>query len=225
MKNLLACLAVFAAFSVSAQVNGFQLPYNPDSEPDGYIGVGDVLEVLAFFGAEMTYDGIYVDDDSTHVLLNVGSLSFPECAFSCEHTLPGSWRMATITDAGAAFTAVKGGQAWVNPKGFLSDKDNYGNIVRWHWDTNGTLIGANDFDITKACFCATHERPKVEYSYCSGTTATSLTSCIEDKLASGWYPLSGFPNHHDKQGYAAGAGAVNSGFYQYTHASFWRWAE
>ena len=79
MKHLLACLAILAAFNVTAQVDGFQLPYNPDSEPDGYIGVGDVLQVLAIFGSQWNASDIYLNDDSTTMVMNVGQASHLEC--------------------------------------------------------------------------------------------------------------------------------------------------
>ena len=56
MKNLLACLAILAAFCANAQVNDFQLPYNPDSEPDGYIGINDLLGFLPHFASEFDVD-------------------------------------------------------------------------------------------------------------------------------------------------------------------------
>ena len=66
MKQLLACLAILAAFNVTAQVDGLQRPYNPDSEPDGYIGVGDVLEVLSIFGNE--FISATLNSDSTSAI-------------------------------------------------------------------------------------------------------------------------------------------------------------
>jgi len=200
---------MLATFSVSAQVNGFQLPYNPDSEPDGYIGIGDVLELLTNFGDEWISSDIYVDADSVHILLDVGDLSYPECAFSCQHTLPGSWRMATITDAGAAFNAVRGSQAWINPEGYLWEKNTYGDVIRFFWNTNGTIGEAYDFDILKGCFCATQERPKVEYSFCEGTD--DFEPCVTTKVGEGWYPLQGTSmiSYNGKHKYQA----------------FWRWAE
>ena len=88
-----------------------------------------------------------------------------------------------------------------------------------------------DLSYNRECFCVTKERPKVEYTYCNGGDPTdgAFTQCINDKLAQGWYPLSGFPNHYDYHGYGS-AGGQNSADYRVhtvknTHASFWRWAE
>jgi len=54
MKNLLACLAVFAAFSVSAQQ--FSPPWNPDADDNGSIGATDVLATLSVYGNEWGVD-------------------------------------------------------------------------------------------------------------------------------------------------------------------------
>ena len=215
MKNLLACLAFLVAFCAHAQVNDFQLPYNPDSEPNGYIGAADVVELLTYYGQAFTPDGIYVNDDSTHVLMDVGDLTYPECAYTCQHTLPGSWRMATVTDAGAAFNAVRGGLSWINPEGFLSDKDTYGNVIRFHWNVNGTFGEVYDFDVTRSCFCATHERPKVEYSYCYGDALNGIQGCCDEKVQDGWYPLGSLINSNP---YAAENDTRLS-------QAFWRWAD
>ena len=62
------------------------------------------------------------------------------------------------------------------------------------------------------CVCETHERPKVEYSYCEGT---DIQSCADAKVADGWYPL-GSISHQ----YGGGAGGYNR-----NSQAFWRWAE
>ena len=46
MRHLLACLAILAAFNLSAQWNA-----NADVDQDGCVGVGDVLEILSVFGS------------------------------------------------------------------------------------------------------------------------------------------------------------------------------
>ncbi|MCH1580507.1 MAG: hypothetical protein L7S55_07360 [Luminiphilus sp.] len=64
MRHLLACLAILAAFTANAQ----SMPYNPDSEPDGYIGVGDVLQVLSIFGSQFGIDSsLTCDYDGTPI--------------------------------------------------------------------------------------------------------------------------------------------------------------
>lgn len=52
MKNLLACLAVFAVFNVAAQ----SMPYNPDFDDNSYIGAADILGILNFYGQQFGID-------------------------------------------------------------------------------------------------------------------------------------------------------------------------
>ena len=65
MKNLLACLAAFAAFSVSAQGMYTYPQWNPDANYSGFIETGDLLALLTVFSepwgfndtASCDYDG------------------------------------------------------------------------------------------------------------------------------------------------------------------------
>ena len=90
--------------------------------------------------------------------------------------------------------------------------------------------GAGSTDVQKQCFCSAKQRPRVEYSYCSGGAPSeeAFNQCISEKLAEGWYPLSGFPNHHDVQAHDGKPNSTTdiSTFYaEKTHASFWRWEQ
>jgi len=223
MKHLLACLAILAAFNVTAQVDGFQLPYNPDSEPDGYIGVGDILEVLSIFGSQFSPDDIYTNDDSTHIVMNVGSMTYPECEYTCQFTLPGSWRVATIADAGGAWPEIMNDFGWINQIDGTMGRAESGD---WRTHRFGGGSGAYKGDeikmtqsmiATGGCYCATQERPKVELSSCTSCdqigaatpTALDIQSCVDLKVQDGWYPLGGVS--------ASGAICINQ--------VFWRWAD
>ena len=64
MKNLLACLAMFAAFTAGAQ----SMPYNPDANDDGYIGSPDLLSFLPLFGSQVGIDSsLTCDYDGTPI--------------------------------------------------------------------------------------------------------------------------------------------------------------
>ena len=69
----------------------------------------------------------------------------------------------------------------------------------------------------RGCYCAAHELPKVEYSYCEGG---DIQACAEDKVTNGWFPLNGVSSHHKSPlgGNTSGAG------YQWKVQAFWRWA-
>lgn len=58
MKRLLACLALCASFSASAQVI---YPYNPDANGDSQITSGDLLDFLPVFATTFTPQGITID--------------------------------------------------------------------------------------------------------------------------------------------------------------------
>ena len=58
MKNLLACLALCASLSASAQV---VYPYNPDANGDSAITSGDLLDFLPVFATSFTPQGITID--------------------------------------------------------------------------------------------------------------------------------------------------------------------
>ncbi|MCH1580506.1 MAG: pentapeptide repeat-containing protein [Luminiphilus sp.] len=58
MKHLLACLALCASLSASAQV---VYPYNPDANGDSAITSGDLLDFLPVFATTFTPQGITID--------------------------------------------------------------------------------------------------------------------------------------------------------------------
>ena len=62
MKNLIACLAILAAFTAGAQ----SMPYNPDANDDGYIGSPDLLSLLPLYGTQVGIDSsLTCDYDGT----------------------------------------------------------------------------------------------------------------------------------------------------------------
>ena len=58
MRHLLACLAICASLSASAQV---VYPYNPDANGDNAITSGDLLDFLPVFATSFTPQGITID--------------------------------------------------------------------------------------------------------------------------------------------------------------------
>ena len=210
-RILLASMLVLCSIA-SAQVGGFQPPYNPDAQPDGFIGAADIVELLTFYGQSFTPDGIYVNDDSTHVLMNMGSMSYPECEYTCQFTLPGSWRLSTLADLGAAWQEAKGAHAWISLDKEFADAT-YGSLQAWHADNNQYDKGVawDDLNAVNGCFCSTHERPKMEFSRCAGSSSI-VEDCCQLKVQDGWYPL--------------GNSSVTDGGQYVTHVqAFWRWAE
>ena len=197
MKHLLACLVILAAFNVTAQVDGFQLPYNPDSEPDGYIGVGDVLEVLSIFGSQWNASDIYLSNDSTSMTMYVGEMNYHNCLAACSQ-LAGDWRLATFKDFAPILDTLgleTNQKLWLNDlsaeKGGSETK-----YFTWYSDAGGyPLVNtANGFGSNYGCYCSTHERPKVEYLVADAASSTldgpvEMENFLNAKAQDGWHPM------------------------------------
>ena len=221
MKHLLACLAILAGFNVTAQVDGFQLPYNPDSEPDGYIGVGDVLEVLSIFGSQWNASDIYMSNDNSSMTMYVGEMNYHNCLAACSQ-LGGDWRLSTFKDFAHILDTLGLEQSqtlWLND---LSAEKGGTEPKYLVWQTGAgsypQTYTTNGFASNYGCYCSTHERPKVEqdccYSYSGQGTSQSLSelnTCINQKLADGWMLYSG-----------PGVSPVQSGA---TYQCVWRFAD
>ena len=67
MKHVLACLAMLAAFNVTAQV---VYPYNPDANGDSVITSLDLLDFLPVFASSFTPNAISINGISLDSLLN-----------------------------------------------------------------------------------------------------------------------------------------------------------
>ena len=219
MKHLITCLALGIAFAAGAQTGLVEFPYNPDSNGDDMIGTADLLDLLSLFGNEFSEEDLYLYDDSTTAIYYAGSMMFSDCFRNCSQ-LPNNWKIPSAEqimqfDLGA----LNDYALWLD--GPMSYHPSISSTEHYTINTTGRIM-QEDYDNSHNCYCYTHERPKVEYSYCEGGAPSALTSCIEEKLADGWYPLSGFPNSHDKQ---PSYNVSGNSFTMYTHASFWRWAE
>ena len=219
MKNLLACLAILAAFNASAQVDGFQLPYNPDVEPDGYIGVQDVLELLQLYGSEFNA-ALFFDEDSTLMVMEVGQMNIFECLAACDD-LPSNWRLANMTEFGHCIDELDFGSYFLKDKAYqhsgdVGQYDGFTFDFAWVDLSSTGSITLNPFqrqymEQNAGCLCAAQERPKVEFSRCSGSSSI-VEDCCQLKVQDGWYPL--------------GNSTVTDGGQNVTHVqAFWRWAE
>ena len=215
--------------TTESAAQSFPLPYNPDENGDGLIGVVDLQGLLSNYGSE--FSGAVISEDGVSAITYMGEMAYPLCAMACEN-LPGIWEMPDVEDLGLVWDEVYTTNSTVNT--WLKRNGNDGTQEAPYFysapsfqSSDHNAVKTNQIAPAWRCYCAAKQLPRVEYTSCSGgePSEEAFNQCISEKLAEGWYPLSGFPNHHDKQGYAAGAGAVNNGFQQNTHASFWRWAE
>lgn len=94
--SLLLCICL----GTTAQSSNF-LPYNPDSDSDGWIGINDLLELLAIYSSAFETDSWVTDSTSAHVILPE-ERGYLQCWSDC-NSLEGRWRMVTLTEFGKAF--------------------------------------------------------------------------------------------------------------------------
>ena len=223
MKHLVTCLALGIACAAGAQVNGFEPPYNPDSNADAFIGTHDLMDLLSAFGSAFEPENIYVSTDSMHMLvLAAEEITYPECTGVCA-AMGNQWRMANMTDFGRYSNVIPSGDAWLNEPDWINNRilngtSNFWPLLGSSWGVN--FVANSNLPVNGLwCYCATQERPKVEYSSCtscdtqggSTVTASTLQACIDIKVQDGWYPL---------------GGVSASGTYTIClNQSFWRWAE
>ena len=220
MKHFTTLLALLLSCSMLAQ-GPVEFPYNPDSDGDDFIGVNDLMALLGEFDSVFSEEGLYLSEDSLTAMYNSGSMNYIECLEAC-HNLPGNWKMPSYNEV-----ILSSQTMWLKtPEEALYWNNSYAryDALKLIWDGKATRA---DPTANTNCFCLTKERPKVEYSYCSGGAPSSegFNQCINEKLAEGWYPLSGFPVARDRQGYLGGSDSWNTHYGAQSHASFWRWVE
>ena len=217
MKHLLALMALCVAFAAGAQTGLVEFPYNPDADNDDLIGTEDLLALLSLYGSEFSEENLYLDSDSSSALYHAStSMRYYDCHRVC-HELPGNWGIASRDDFYKTdITMLDQGVAWVRT-GLSSNfpGTNYNDVSEYYWsilvgysNSNNGRITRYAYNVSQNCYCATHERPKVEYCYCEGT---EIQSCADAKVADGWYPLGG-PSTMSYNGW-------------HKTQAFWRWAE
>ena len=215
--NRILSLIVLLALTTMAQAQSPYLPYNPDENADGLIGVADLQGLLSAYGSE--FSSAILSDNGNIAVVEVGDMDYYRCRSACA-SLPGAWSLVNENSVGLILDELVGGYAWFETLNAANTNTKY------------TVDGiANryitDPAINKRCFCHAKQRPRVEYSYCSGgePSEEAFNQCISEKLSQGWYPLSGFPMEHSRQ--AGGTSAFYNGtsFDSQTHASFWRWEQ
>ena len=233
MKQLMTLMALVVAVTAGAQVT---YPWNPDSNADEFIGFTDILDLLAVYGSEFSPENIICNTDSSSVLIYTGEVLFPECVKSC-YELGNGWKIPSRMELYRYdIGELQDGSTWISSIGLenyqLLGSNSYQYVIQTGY---GGAAGLS-YEATTGeehCYCFNNERQKVEYSYCEGGAPSSLTTCIEEKLADGWYPLSGWINDFTTQGYGDWEGTFsNSLVYDArvapvakSHAAFWRWAE
>ena len=217
--NRILSLLVLLAFTTMAQAQSPYLPYNPDENADGLIGVADLQGLLSAYGSE--FSSAILSDNGNIAVVEVGNMDYYRCRSTCA-SLPGAWSLVNENTVGIILDNVDG------TVHFNATHTDSGTSV-WYLYPDGESYQTpqNLTDFQRQCFCYAKQRPRVEYSYCSGGAPSeeAFNQCISEKLAEGWYPLSGFPNHHDKQPAYGYNIAGSQPYTQFSHASFWRWEQ
>lgn len=218
MKYFLTASALLFSLVVAAQFPN--LPYNPDENSDGLIGVVDLQGLLANYGSE--FASAVLSEDGESAIVSMGNKKYPLCAQACE-SLPGNWLMPTMEDLGLAWGEVYSTssttETWLkrepgqnSPYSFTS---NPGTNPTSHTINSGYLSENNQ------CFCVAKQLPRTEYDVCygydqgSGTSGViqafaELSECVNAKLEQGW------------QLYGSQSWGPQ---YNKVSQSLWRWAE
>jgi hypothetical protein len=205
MKYLLVTIGCFFCLAMSAQTGFVEFPYNPDSDGDDLIGTADLLDLLALYGLEFSEEDLYLNDDSTTAIYYAGSMMFSDCFRNCSQ-LPSNWKIPSAEQIMQFDLSMLNTYAlWLD--GPMSYHTSILSTEYYTINTTGRIMREN-YDNSYNCYCYTHERPKVEYSYCEGT---NIQECADSKMLDGWYPLGG-PAYRD----------TNS---PNKLQAFWRWAE
>ena len=218
-SRVLAAL-LFVALTTESAAQSFPLPYNPDENGDGLIGVVDLQGLLANYGSE--FSGAVISEDGESAMTFMGGMAYPLCAQACRN-LPGMWEMPDIEDLGLIWDEVANTNSSVNT--WLKRNPST--------QTQGTSLfyssgsGINEvqnvvqMDDNYRCYCAAKQLPRVEYDYCFGTSNLSnqtsalseslndLKACVNEKLSVGWHLL----------------GTTQPQSFDTEVQGLWRWAE
>ena len=221
MKHLFASLLTVVCFATYAQFPS--IPYNPDENGDGLIGVVDLQGLLANYGNE--FASAVVSEDGESAIVYMGNMGYPHCKYSCDH-LPGFWRLPNLEDLVPVWTEVytgSGPYTWLysGKESLITSSGSAQNIFPVFRGTSGSSSqtyvsgGSAHFAVSNEmrCYCTAKQLPRVEYSRCESNDDGNFDNCTSSKVADGWYPLQGIGI----------TGRSNSEYRRVQ--SFWRWAE
>ena len=236
MKYLITLLIAALSLNAFGQTDGWEypFPYNPDGDTDGYIGLNDLLDLLALYGNEYP-DSFHYDDSGA--ILYLGQLSGHDC-YSQAKAAEGNWRVINPRDI------MKWGDYLLDefdlfdlemfPNGFNSNRsyffwssdyaENFPLIGMEYYkgsnSSEGQIKRSNSFltfvlresyiadSKNFQCYIVTEVRPEIEYHVVQGAVA-ELEEEVNDSLSNGWNLIGGFSSRSDYN----------------CHQAIWRWAE
>ena len=210
-------MVLVVAVTAGAQVT---YPWNPDSNADEFIGFTDILDLLAVYGSEFSPENIICNTDSSSAMVYLGDKNFVNCSNSCD-SLGSIWHLP------------KTGEIISQHPNLIPIDTEAVNVVWMNLKernaASGDIYDFPPYAIIQPNGYLTFMQNSISYPYAHPdelSTFSSITTCIEAKLAAGWYPMENFPSNRDRQGYAAGgASPTIISYLPQSHASFWRWAE
>ena len=133
-----------------------QYPYNPDSEPDGYIGVGDILELLSIFGQEFSLG--MLQTDSSSAILYVGDMDFWDCKSSCA-SLTVNWRVLDDHLVGTYRENLQEiNNVWISEP--VVDDLQYSTVLIW--SDGGLNVIEKNRNVENSCVCQVRVNPLID---------------------------------------------------------------
>ena len=215
MKHLLTLVIWVASSLAMAQFPS--LPYNPDENGDGLIGVVDLQGLLANYGNE--FASAVVSEDGESAIVYMGEMAYPFCAQACKH-LPGKWELPNVEDLALVWDEVYTFDVytytWLRRSAFSGHQQPNAFISGpYEPDSQHYTARVDEIAGDWRCYCAAKQLPRVEYSYCYAQGYGGLDECSSSKMSEGWYPMGGV---------ATSANSNNTISVHFVQA-FWRWAE
>ena len=103
-SRVLAAL-LFVALTTESAAQSFPLPYNPDENGDGLIGVADLQGLLSNYGSE--FSSAILSDNGNIAVVEVGELDYYRCRSTCA-SLPGAWSIVNENSVGLVLDEIDG---------------------------------------------------------------------------------------------------------------------
>ena len=148
------------------------LPYNPDDNADGLIGVADLQALLANYGSE--FSSVILPSDSSFAITDLGSMKYLECVYGCS-SLPGKWSVISLEEAGFLLSQSSlNSDSWLFPDERI--RQNSG--IAMYVENTGQIssYGGTGSTYNHQCYCAAKQLPRVEYSWCMTSHTADIPS-------------------------------------------------
>ena len=183
--------ALFVSTAAVAQIP--TLPWNPDENGDQFVGLPDLLGLLTVYGQE--FENAIVAEDGESAIMYTGDLGYLECEYSCNQ-LPGFWTLPSAADLLPVYSELNVGSetyTWIDKQSVdLNAWAEFPYYVGKSDPGYQYLTQTQGQAYPKKCYCTAKQLPRVEYTYCEGT---SIQTCANGLVSEGWYPLGGAMKH------------------------------